>query len=199
MSRVGKKPICIPAGVTVATRGSAVSVSGPLGKLEWSVPDTISVATADDGKSVQVDRGSDQKRDRALHGLSRALIANMVEGVSKGFERRLLIYGTGYGCKLAEGKLELNVGFMGRGTKEKAQFRMDILEGVEVVVEVPNSRGDDDPAKLLVKGCDKQKVGEFASAIRKIRPPEPYKGKGIRYEGEYVRRKQGKSVVGASG
>ena len=182
----------------MATQGATVRVSGPLGKLSWSAPDLISVATGD-GKSVLVDRKQDHKRARALHGLSRALISNMVEGVSKGFERRLLIYGTGYGCKLVGSKLELNVGFMGRGTKEKAQFSVDIPEGVEVTVEVANSRGDDDPAKLLVKGCDKQKVGQFASAVRKIRPPEPYKGKGIRYEGEYVRRKQGKALAGTGG
>lgn len=199
MSRVGRKLIRLPKGVSVAINGADVGVSGPLGKLNWSVPSAISVAFDDDKEFVKVTRQGDRKQTRALHGLSRALIANMVEGVSKGFERRLLIYGTGYGCKVSEGKLELNLGFMGRGAKNVPQFRMDIPEGLEVTVEVPVSRGDRDPAKLSVKGCDKQQVGQFVSAVRKLRPPEPYKGKGVRYEGEYVRRKQGKAVVGSGG
>lgn len=199
MSRVGQKPISVPEGVTVAVDGAKVDVSGPLGKLSWSVPNSISVAAGDGRKSVGVTRGNDRKQTRALHGLSRALIANMVEGVSKGFERRLLIYGTGYSCNVAGDRLELNVGFMGRGAKNVPQFKLEIPAGVEVTVEVPVARGDTDPAKLVVKGCDKQQVGQFASAVRKIRPPEPYKGKGIRYDGEYVRRKQGKALAGSGG
>ncbi len=199
MSRVGQKPIAIPDGVNVTTRGSGVDVSGPLGKLTWSVQSVISVKVGDDSKSVQVSRANDEKPTRALHGLSRALIANMVEGVSKGFQRRLLVFGTGYSCNVAEGRLELNCGFMGRGSKGVPQFRLPIPDGVEVTIEVPAARGDSEPAKLLLSGCDKQKVGQFAAAVRKIRPPEPYKGKGIRYEGEFVRRKQGKALAGAGG
>ena len=199
MSRVGQKPIGLPEGVRVAIAGAEIDVSGPMGKLNWRIPDAISVVSDEGQKSLQVLRKDDTKEVRALHGLSRALIANMVEGVSKGFERRLLIYGTGYSCNVVGERLELNLGFMGRGAKNIPQFRLDIPERVEVAVEVASSRGDSDPAKLLVKGCDKQEVGQFASMVRGLRPPEPYKGKGIRYEGEYVRRKQGKTLVGSGG
>jgi large subunit ribosomal protein L6 len=200
MSRIGKKPVEVPSGVNVKSAGSDIEVSGPLGKLSWTVPDGISVVVDAGGKGpLQVSRASDVKHHRALHGLSRSLIANMVEGVSKGFERRLEIYGTGYSCNVKGKTLELNVGFMGRGNKEKAQFSVPIPDGLEVVAEVPAARGDTDPAKLLVKGCDKQVVGQFSAQVRKIRPPEPYKGKGIRYAGEHVRRKQGKAMAGAGG
>ena len=131
-------------------------------------------------------------------GDQEAAIANLVEGVNRGFEKRLFIYGTGYGCNVRDNKLELNVGFVGRGTKDKPQFSIEILAGLEIQIETPAARGDTDPAKLVVRGCDKELVGRFAAQIRKLRPPEPYKGKGIRYEGEYVRRKQGKALAGAS-
>ncbi|MFQ5494053.1 MAG: 50S ribosomal protein L6 [Phycisphaerae bacterium] len=198
MSRVGKKPIAVPSGVSVAVQGSKVDVSGPLGRLSWSVPDAITVAASEDRKQIQVERQNDGARARALHGLSRALIANMVLGVNKGFERKLEIYGTGYGCSVADRKLHLNIGFMGRGGKNKPQFALGIPEGVDVEIEVAAARGDSEPAKMTVKGCDKQAVGHFAASVRKLRPPEPYKGKGIRYAGEYVRRKQGKALAGAA-
>lgn len=198
MSRVGNKAITVPSGVTVAVKGRAVDVKGPLGQLNWEVPTPISVAPSEDGKLVSVARKGDEKSARALHGLSRALIANMVEGVSKGFERKLEIYGTGYGCNVAGRKLNLNIGFMGRGGKNKAQFELDIPQGLDIDVEVAAARGDSDPAKLTIKGCDKQAVGYFAASVRKLRPPEPYKGKGIRYAGEHVRRKQGKALAGAA-
>lgn len=197
MSRIGKKPIPLPDGVKVGVRGMSVEVTGPLGKLDWCVPDGISVAVEEAQKLVRVDRGNDQRRSRALHGLSRALIANMIQGVSQGFKRRLLIFGTGYSCAVQDRTLRLNVGFMGRGGPDKAQFNVTIPDGLEVTIEVPAARGDTEPAKLLVSGCDKQSVGEFAADVRKLRPPEPYKGKGIRYEDEYVRRKQGKAVAGS--
>jgi large subunit ribosomal protein L6 len=199
MSRVGKKPVQLPDGVSVAVADSRVDVKGPLGSLAWSLPPGVSASLGEDQRSVTVARANDEKRNRALHGLSRSLIANMVEGVSKGFEKKLLIFGTGYSCNVVGGRLELNVGFMGRGSKGVAQFSVKIPDGVEVIVDVPAARGDNDPARLTIKSCDKQKVGEFAADVRKIRPPEPYKGKGIRYDDEHVRRKQGKSLVGGSG
>lgn len=194
MSRIGKKPIEVPGGVTVTVNGKNVAVKGSLGSLDWTVPEQISAVVEDN--QVRVERANDHKVSKAMHGLSRSLIANMIEGVSKGYEHRLEVYGTGYNCAVKGKNLELNVGFMGRGTKEKAQFSIPIPDGVEVTVETPAARGDSDPAKFLVKGCDKQKVGHFAAAVRKIRPPEPYKGKGIRFEGEHVRRKQGKALAG---
>ncbi len=197
MSRVGNKPISVPGGVNVGVNGKSVDVSGPLGKLNWSVPGWIGVAPSEDKKFIVVTRTGDAKEARALHGLSRALIANMVEGVTKGFERKLEIYGTGYGCNVAGRKLHLNIGFMGRGGKNKPQFELDIPQGVDIDIEVAASRGDSEPAKMTVKGCDKQAVGHFAASVRKLRPPEPYKGKGIRYAGEHVRRKQGKALAGA--
>lgn len=198
MSRVGKKPVPVPEGVTVAIKGQTIDVSGPKGKLSWSAPAAVALKHDADRKCVDVTRREGGKQAQALHGTSRALIANLVEGVTKGFEKRLLIYGTGYGCNVRDNKLELNVGFVGRGTKDKPQFAIEILAGLEIQIETPAARGDTDPAKLVVRGCDKELVGRFAAQIRKLRPPEPYKGKGIRYEGEYVRRKQGKALAGAS-
>ncbi|MCH7526553.1 MAG: 50S ribosomal protein L6 [Planctomycetes bacterium] len=198
MSRVGKKPVPVPEGVTVAIKGQTIDVSGPKGKLSWSAPAAVALKHDADRKCVDVTRRTGGKQAQALHGTSRALIANLVEGVTKGFEKRLLIYGTGYGCNVRDNKLELNVGFVGRGTKDKPQFSIEILAGLEIQIETPAARGDTDPAKLVVRGCDKELVGRFAAQIRKLRPPEPYKGKGIRYEGEHVRRKQGKALAGAS-
>ena len=197
MSRIGKKTVSVPSGVKVDIAGRKCSVAGPLGRLSWEMPALVTARL--DGAAVRVEREGDNKQSRALHGLSRALIANMIEGVSKGYQHRLLIYGTGYSCRLQGRTLCLNVGFMGRGTKEKPQFEIPIPEGVDVVVETPAARGESEPAKFLVKGCDKQMVGQFAAEIRMIRPPEPYKGKGIRYEGEHVRRKQGKAFASGSG
>ena len=199
MSRIGKKPVPVPDGVSVGVSDGRVDVKGPLGTLAWRLPSSISASVLQDGRSVALSRADEEKRSRALHGLSRSLVANMVEGVSRGFEKKLWIYGTGYGCNVVGGKLELNVGFTGRGGKGKAQFSLDIPEGVEVVIEVAAARGDSEPARMTVKGCDKQKVGQFAAEVRKIRPPEPYKGKGIRYHDEHVRRKQGKTLVGGGG
>lgn len=197
MSRIGKKAVAIPAGVKVDIAERKCSVAGPLGRLSWEMPVLVSARL--DAGAVQVERSQDSKQARALHGLSRALIANMIHGVSQGYAHRLLIYGTGYSCRLQGRVLCLNVGFMGRGTKEKPQFEIPIPEGVDVVVETPAARGESEPAKFVVKGCDKQAVGQFAAEVRRIRPPEPYKGKGIRYEGEHVRRKQGKAFASGSG
>ncbi len=196
MSRIGKQPILIPTGVTVKVTGREVSVSGPKGSMAWVHPHSVEVAQDGASKTVCVARKDDTKQSRANHGLSRALIANMVKGVSEGFERRLLIYGTGYGCKLAGRTLHLNVGFSGRQLGAAAQFEIPIPEGLEVAVERDAARGDNEPASMVIRGVDKQQVGEFAAEVRGLRTCEPYKGKGIRYDDEHIRRKQGKALTG---
>jgi len=195
MSRIGKQPVSIPAGVKVHLDGRAVKVSGPKGELNWTAPPPVFIELTDG--AVVVTRPDDEPRSRAMHGLTRSLIANMVEGVSKGYEIKLEVYGTGYSAKKQGAQLWLNCGYMGRGHNKPAQFMIDIPEGLEIDVATEAARGDTDPAKFAVKGIDKQQVGQFAAEIRKIRKPEPYKGKGIRYAGEQVRRKAGK--VFASG
>ena len=175
MSRIGKQPIELPSGVNVAISPGRVQVNGPLGELSQNVPARMQIEQ-DDGNLV-VKRPTERGDDRALHGLTRSLIANMVEGVTKGFEKRLELQGVGYRATLRGTDLELNVGFSHPVVVKPPQG---------IVFEVP------DATSVLVKGIDKQQVGEIAAEVRKVRPPEPYKGKGIRYEGEYVRRKVGK-------
>ena len=175
MSRIGKSPIEIPSGVTVAIDPGRVAVTGPLGSLQQQVPQRMQIAQ-EDGQ-VLVTRPTERGEDRALHGLTRTLIANMVEGVTKGFEKRLEIQGVGYRAALAGSNLELQVGY-------SHPVRITPREGISFDVPVPT--------QIVVRGIDKQIVGQTAAEIRKVRPPEPYKGKGIRYEGEHVRRKVGK-------
>jgi large subunit ribosomal protein L6 len=175
MSRIGKRPIELPDGVNVAIDPGRVMVSGPLGELQQQVPLRMQIER-EDGQLV-VTRPTERGEDRALHGLTRTLVANMVEGVTKGFEKRLEIQGVGYRAALRGTALELNVGY-------SHSVVMEAPRGI--TFEVPT------PTQVTVKGIDKQQVGEIAAQIRKVRPPEPYKGKGIRYEGEYVRRKVGK-------
>jgi large subunit ribosomal protein L6 len=175
MSRIGKQPIELPSGVNVAISPGRVQVNGPLGELSQNVPQRMQIEQ-DDGTLV-VKRPTERGDDRALHGLTRSLVANMVEGVTKGFEKRLELQGVGYRASLRGTDLELNVGF---------SHPVVIKPPQGVSFEVP------DATSVLVKGIDKQQVGEIAAQVRKVRPPEPYKGKGIRYEGEYVRRKVGK-------
>lgn len=196
MSRVGKTPVPIPSGVTVKVTGREVAVSGSNGNLSWRFPPSAQVAVDDEAKCVQVTRNDDSKQSRANHGLTRALVANMVKGVSEGFQKRLLIYGTGYNCKLQGKTLHLNVGYSGRRRGLGSQFELNVPDGVEVVVEKDAARGDTDPASLVIKGADRQRVGQFAAEIRSLRKTEPYKGKGIRYDDEVVRRKQGKALAG---
>lgn len=198
MSRVGKEPVVVPSGVTVQVASGAISVTGPKGSSTWAYPDSARVVLDQAGGTVQVSRTDDRKQSRANHGLTRALIANMVKGVTEGFQRRLLIYGTGYNCKTAGRILHLNVGFSGRRRGLGSQFELPIPEGIEVVIEKEAARGDADPAQLLIKGVSKQQVGQFAAEVRALRKTEPYKGKGIRYEGEYIKRKQGKSLTGGA-
>ena len=175
MSRIGKRPIDVPAGVNVSIDPGRVMVSGPLGELQQQVPMRMAIAR-EDGRLI-VTRPTERGDDRALHGLTRSLVANMVEGVTKGFEKKLQIQGVGYRAALRGTSLELNVGF-------SHPVVIDAPKGI--TFEVPT------PTEVTVKGIDKQQVGEIAAQVRKVRPPEPYKGKGIRYEGEFVRRKVGK-------
>jgi large subunit ribosomal protein L6 len=176
MSRIGRKPIEIPSGVTVeVSPGGNVKVNGPLGTLEQRVPTRMEISQ-DDGV-VTVARPTDRGDDRALHGLTRTLVANMVEGVTKGFEKHLEIQGVGYRAQLKGSDLELQVGF---------SHAVTITPREGISFDVPQ------PTQVIVKGTDKQVVGQTAAEIRKVRPPEPYKGKGIRYAGEHVRRKVGK-------
>lgn len=194
MSRIGKKPVSVPTSVKFSLKGREVNLTGPKGTLAWKLPGTIDVKQ--EGATLVVSRGDDEKQSRALHGLSRALLANMVVGVSEGYERKLEIYGTGYSCKLQGKQLHLNLGFMGRGVNKPAQFMIDIPNGLTIDIEAPQARGENEPAKFTVRGPDKQAVGQFAAEVRKLRKPEPYKGKGVRYAGEYVRRKAGKVFAG---
>jgi large subunit ribosomal protein L6 len=175
MSRIGKRPIELPAGVSLSIDPGRVAVTGPLGSLQQQIPVRMQIAQEDG--VVTVTRPTERGEDRALHGLTRTLIANMVEGVTKGFEKRLEIQGVGYRAALKGTDLELNVGY---------SHTVLIKPRTGVTFEVPV------PTQVVVKGTDKQVVGQTAAEIRKVRPPEPYKGKGIRYEGEYVRRKVGK-------
>jgi large subunit ribosomal protein L6 len=175
MSRIGRKPIEVPDGVTVSLGPGRVTVNGPKGELAQQVSDRMQIA--EDGGTVTVARPTDRGPDRALHGLTRSLIANMVVGVTDGFERQLEIQGVGYRAKLAGKALELSVGYSHPVT-------IQAPDGIEF--EVPQ------PTQVIVRGIDKQLVGETAARIRRTRPPEPYKGKGIRYAGEQVRRKVGK-------
>lgn len=197
MSRVGKAPIAIPGGVTVKVAGRDVAVSGAKGSSTWTIPANTTVVYDQAAKQVNVTRANDEKQSRANHGLVRALIANMVKGVSEGFQKTLLIYGTGYNCKLQGRTLHLNVGFSGRRRGIGSQFELAVPDDVLVEITQEAARGDTEPARLIIKGHDKQRVGQFAAEIRALRKTEPYKGKGIRYEGEYVKRKQGKALAGA--
>jgi large subunit ribosomal protein L6 len=204
MSRIGKKPIAVPKGVKVELRDRTVKTSGPKGELSWSFPSEIEVQFDSAANQIKVGRRIESAHARALHGLTRALVNNMILGVEKGYSKSLEIYGTGYSCKVQPGKFLLNVGFMGRGVDaagkpREAQFVLEIPKGLTVTVEVPAARGESEPAKFTVTGADKHMVGQFAANVRKLRPPEPYKGKGIRYVGEYVRRKQGKAFASGGG
>ncbi len=196
MSRVGKQPISLPDGVKAVVGQGTITVSKGDKSLSFQYHPNMTIEVDEKGRQVRVTRPDDTRQNRSLHGLTRALVNNMVEGVTKGYERRLEIYGAGYSCNKAATKLLLNCGFIGRGQGRPAQFEIEIPKGIDVHVEVPAARGNDIPAKLVVRGADKQMVHAFAADLRRIRPPEPYKGKGIRFEGEHVRRLPGKAFVG---
>jgi large subunit ribosomal protein L6 len=180
MSRIGKQPVTYPAGVKVKVAAGTVYVEGPKGKLEIAVHDNMKVDHDEGGKVIRVSRPDDERQNRALHGLTRSLIANMVEGVTKGFEKRLKIEGIGYQARMEKDALVLTVGYANA-------IEMKPPAGVKVELT--------DPTTIIIRGADKQKVGQFAAEVRLARKPEPYKGKGIRYENEQVRRKEGKSFT----
>jgi large subunit ribosomal protein L6 len=175
MSRIGRQPIELPTGVNVSISPGRVMVNGPLGELSQQLPSRMKVEQSNG--TIVVTRPTERGEDRALHGLTRTLIANMVEGVTKGFEKRLELQGVGYRAALQGADLRLDVGY-------SHPVVMKARQGISF--EVPSN------TEIVVKGVDKQLVGQTAAEIRKVRPPEPYKGKGIRYQGEYVRRKVGK-------
>jgi large subunit ribosomal protein L6 len=176
MSRIGKMPVTVPQGVTATVNGSTVSVKGPKGELSRTLPADITIALEDG--VLHVRRPSDEPRHKALHGLSRALVANMVEGVSKGFQRTLELQGVGYKAEAKPYGVNLIVGY-------SHQVKFEAPPGVKISVE--------NNTVVKVEGADKEKVGQVAAEIRLVKPPEPYKGKGIRYQGEQVRRKAGKT------
>ena len=180
MSRIGKAPVQIPKGVKVAIDGATLKVEGPLGKLEHSVHPAVSVAVDPADGQLKVTRQADDRASRSLHGLTRALAANMVEGVSKGYEKKLEIVGVGYIAAIQKNTLQLRVGFAN-------ELQLPIPAGLNVLCP--------DQTHSVIKGIDKHLVGQFAAEIRSRRKPEPYKGKGIRYENEQVRRKAGKAVT----
>jgi large subunit ribosomal protein L6 len=177
VSRIGKQPIPVPSGVEVKIEGSSVTVKGPKGELKSTFSEDMLIELEDG--AVHVKRPSDNRQHRSLHGLTRTLIANMVTGVSEGFEKKLEIVGVGYRAVLAGSNIELQLGF---------SHPVVVVAEPGIAFEVPA------PTRITVRGIDKQRVGQVAAEIRGWRPPEPYKGKGVRYEGEYVRRKLGKAA-----
>ena len=177
MSRIGKQPVLIPSGVDVTIDGQNVSVKGPKGTLELAVAEPIEVARDDDG-AIVVTRPNDERQNRSLHGLSRTLIANLVTGVTQGYTTKMEIFGVGYRVQAKGSNLEFALGY-------SHPVLIEAPEGITFAVETPT--------KFSVSGIDKQKVGQISAVIRRLRRPDPYKGKGIRYEGEQIRRKVGKT------
>jgi large subunit ribosomal protein L6 len=178
MSRIGRKPVPVPANVKITVADSTINVEGPNGKLTYKFRPEMQVKFDEAARQVTVVRPDDERQNRALHGLTRSLIANMVQGVTAGYTKKLEIVGVGYQAQLRGNALALQVGYAN-------QISLEPPAGVKVVVP--------DATHVTISGPDKQAVGQFAAVVRKVRPPEPYKGKGIRYEGEVVRRKSGKA------
>jgi large subunit ribosomal protein L6 len=177
MSRIGKQPIPVPAGVDVTINGQNISVKGPKGSLELDVAEPITVSRTDDG-AIVVKRPDDERHNRSLHGLSRTLVSNLVTGVTQGYTTKMEIFGVGYRVQLRGSNLEFSLGF-------SHPVVVEAPEGITFAVETPT--------KFSVSGIEKQKVGQISANIRRLRRPDPYKGKGVRYEGEQVRRKVGKT------
>jgi large subunit ribosomal protein L6 len=180
MSRIGNKPIPVPAGVKVAVNGRSVAVEGPKGKLQWEHRREVSVKFDDGQKQVVVARANDERPARAFHGLTRALINNMIKGVATGYEKRLEIIGVGYQAAIKGKNINLRVGLANELVRE-------IPAGLTVTCP--------DATHIVIQGCDKQQVGQFAAELRSLRKPEPYKGKGVRYQGEYIKIKPGKAAT----
>lgn len=179
MSRIGRKPINIPAGVEVKLDGSVITVKGPKGTLNQKIHPNMTVKVEDG--IIEVTRPNDDKENRSLHGLTRSLIANMVEGVVNGYKKELEVNGVGYRVQKQGNKCVMNLGF---------SHQVIVEDTEDIKIEVP------DPNKIIITGIDKQKVGQFAAEVREKRPPEPYKGKGIKYADEHIRRKEGKAGKG---
>jgi large subunit ribosomal protein L6 len=177
MSRIGKKPVTVPAGVEVAVQDRTIKVSGPLGKLSWEHHPNVTVRV--EGKEVHVERRDEERLSKSLHGLTRSLVQNMVDGVKTGYEKKLEVQGVGYVVSLQGKTLALRVGFAN-------EIKRPIPEGLKVTCP--------DQTHVVIQGCDKQLVGQFAAEVRSVRKPEPYKGKGVRYQGEVVKQKAGKSA-----
>lgn len=191
MSRIGKKPVLLSKGVTVELAGQHIKITGKLGSLEMDCHPLVKVRV--DGQKILVENPAPENRlAKQMHGTTRALIANMVKGVCEGYTKKLDIYGTGYNVKQEGGKLLLNVGFANT-------VSLPIPQGVKVQIEVAATKGNEVPARLAVTGMDKCLVGEFAARIRRVRPPEPYQGKGTRYADEVIKRKVGKAFASSSG
>ena len=180
MSRIGNKPISIADGAKVSLSGRTVEIEGPKGKLSYEHRPEVSVSIDEDSKQLVVKRGRDDRTSREYHGLTRALVANMVEGVTKGYEKRLEIVGVGYLCAISGDTLQLRAGYANELHRKIPS---------DLTVTCP------DQTHIVIQGCDKQKVGQFAAEIRALRKPEPYKGKGVRYQGEQVKIKPGKSAT----
>ena len=180
MSRIGKKPITVPAGVEVKINGNEVTVKGPKGELKNTF--NADMAIAMEGNEITVTRPTDNKEHRALHGLTRTLIANMVEGVANGYSKTLEVNGVGYRVQKQGKNLVMNLGF---------SHQVIVEEVPGITIEVPS------PNQIVISGADKQQVGQFAAEVREKRPPEPYKGKGIKYADEHIRRKEGKAAKGS--
>jgi large subunit ribosomal protein L6 len=179
MSRIGRKPVEVPANVKVSLADSRIQVEGPKGKLSYEFRPEMTVELTEGGRVITVTRQDDERISRSLHGLTRSLIANMVKGVTEGYTKKLEIVGVGFQAQVKnQGSVTLQVGYAN-------QVTLPAPEGVTITVP--------DPTHITIAGADKQKVGQFAAEVRQVRPPEPYKGKGIRYEGEIVRRKSGKA------
>jgi large subunit ribosomal protein L6 len=192
MSRIGNKPISIPGGVKVEQKGRRIKVSGSLGELQMDCHPRIKVKINDaEGKILVENKRPQDRQNKQLHGTMRSLIANMVTGVSKGFEKKMQIFGTGYNIKEQGGKLTFQIGFC-------HPVELVIPKGIKVKIDLGATRGNDVPARFTLSGTDKCLLGQFAADIRKIRPPEPYKGKGIRYADEHVRRKVGQAFASGS-
>ncbi len=188
MSRIGKKPVNVPSGVKVELTGKTLKIAGSSASLTMELHPAVKVSYDDAAKKIQIERQGDNHLDRAMHGTTRALIANMINGVTKGYARSMQIFGTGYGVK-QEGKNLL----LTAGTAQP--FSVPIPAGIKVDIKTPNTRGNEVPAEFTVTGADKCLVGQFSSQLRKLRPPEPYKGKGIRYANEVIKRKVGKAFA----
>ena len=180
MSRIGKKPVAIPDKVKVAVADSTIAVEGPLGKLEWKFHGDVRVSVDEASRQISIEQGNETRQASALQGLSRALIQNMMKGVTDGYEKKLEIVGVGYLAAIQGATLQLRVGFAN-------EIQKPIPAGLKVTCP--------DQTHILIKGTDKQLVGQFAAEVRSVRKPETYKGKGIRYDGEVVRRKAGKAMT----